>query len=253
MGSKRGRCATLGGARPLTVASLTRLARDVRRPPGALAAFAFGKVARIRRDRALHPRGVVFAGTFAASGPAPANGSPLFAPGTSRRALIRISRGAGVPDALPDVRGCAIRVIDAHGEGKHQDLLLASSLAPPGGRHLLVPGRDFGQAFYSTVLPYRVGGRRLLFGAAAEDPLGSTLDEVERAVSERPLRLRLFAAAPLSGWGEVAVVDVERKAPNQQDARFNPWTTGAGIEPVGALMALRDPAYRASQATTNGS
>ncbi len=66
-------------------------------------------------------------------------------------------------------------------------------------------------------------------------------------------KLRLFAAAPLGAWREVAVVEVERIAPDEQDVRFNPWITGGGIRPVGGLMGLRDPAYRASQAATKGS
>lgn len=53
----------------------------------------------------------------------------------------------------------------------------------------------------------------LLFGAAADDARGSTLDEVEGAVRAGGRKLRLVAASPL----------------------------------------LRDPAYRASQAATNGS
>jgi len=214
----------------------------------ALAALAFGTVARVRGDRALHPRGVVFSGTFMASGSMLADGTRLFAGGERRAALIRISRGGGLPDALPDVRGCAIRVVDAHGEGLHQDLLLASSLSRPGGRHLLIPGRDFGSAFYSSLLPYQMGGRRLLFGAATDEPLGSTLAEVERAVGMDRRRLRLFAAGALGEWRELAAVDLERRASDEQELRFNPWTTGGGIQPVGALMGLRDPAYRASQA-----
>jgi hypothetical protein len=234
------------------VASRSRLTRDVRRPPAALAALAFGTLARVRGDRALHPRGVVFAGTVATGGSALTNGSSLFARRATYRALIRISRGAGLPDALPDVRGCAVRILDSHGDGKHQDLLLASSFARPGGRHLLVPGRDFGGAFYSSVLPYRVAGRLLLFGAAPADPLGRTLDDVEQAVSHGGRKLRLFAATPLGNWQELAVVDVERTAPDDQDVRFNPWVTGGGIRPAGTWMGLRDPAYRASQAASNG-
>src|SRR4051812_31288290 len=91
---------------------------------GGVASLAFGAVARARDDRALHPDGVVFAGAITGA---------LFG---ARRALVRISRGGGLPETLPDVRGCAIRVLDAHGSGRHQDLLLASSLAAPVGRHL---------------------------------------------------------------------------------------------------------------------
>jgi hypothetical protein len=191
----------------------------------------------------------VFAGTFTAS-PTPATaGVALFRDGGERAALVRISRGGGLPEAVPDVRGCAIRVVDAHGPGRDQDLLLASSLSRPVGRHVLMPGRDFGGAFYSSLLPYDVGGRRLVFGAAVAGRAGTTLDEVERSVARGPLRIHLLAASPLGRWEGVAEVTLERLAHEAGDLRFNPWVTGGGIEPVGMLQALRDPAYRASQAS----
>ena len=232
--------------------SLTELVRDPRGPAGALAATTFGAVARLRGDRALHPHGVVFAGTFRAIPVAETDASPLFARGEERKALIRFSRGGGLPQALPDVRGCAIRILDAHGSGRHQDLLLASSLSAPLGRHLLLPGWGFGQAFYSSLLPYRIGSRRLLFGAAVEGHLGGSLDEVEQALARGGRRLRLVAAAPVGGWQVVARVDIAGKAADAQDLRFNPWVSGGGIEPLGALNALRGPAYRASQAASKG-
>jgi hypothetical protein len=201
----------------------------------------------------LHPRGVVFSGAFASVPDALTTGSPLFAPGVRRQALVRISRGAGLPDALPDVRGCAIRVVDAHGEGEHQDFLLASSLAAPGGRHLLLPGWSFGGAFYSSVLLYGIGARRLLLGARVEGTCGKTLKELEAAVERGRARVHLCAAAPFGGWREVARLDIESNALEAQTLRFNPWVTGGAIRPLGPLMGLRDPAYRASQAATPGS
>jgi hypothetical protein len=229
---------------------LTRRARDPRRAAGALAARVFGTVARLRGDRALHPHGVVFGATFTPVPVAETRASSLFAGADARAALIRFSRGGGLPEAFPDVRGCAIRVVDAYGNGEHQDFLLASSLAAPLGRHLLVPGWDFGQAFYSSLLTYRIGSHRLVFGAALEQPVGASLDEVERTLQQGDRRLRLLAAGPLGGWRDIAHVDIEARAPQAQDLRFNPWTMGGGIMPLGPLNGLRDPAYRASQAAS---
>jgi hypothetical protein len=63
----------------------------------------------------------------------------------------------------------------------------------------------------------------------------------------------VLAAAPLGTWVEVARVTLNRRAPEADDLRFNFWVTGGGIEPVGALMSLRDPTYRTSHAATDGS
>jgi hypothetical protein len=79
-----------------------------------------------------------------------------------------------------------------------------------------------------------------------DEPLGSTLDEVEQTIRRGHRGLRLFAAGALREWQELGAVNLERRASDEQELRFNPWMTGVGIEPVGALMGLRDPAYRAS-------
>jgi hypothetical protein len=207
---------------------------------GQAAAALFGSLARLRGDRALHPDGVVLAGTFTSDG-------TLFGTHRARPALVRLSRGGGLPEALPDVLGCAIRVCHAHGDGRHQDLLLASSLAAPAGRHLLLPGREFGRAFYSSLLPYRVGGGPLLFGARAEGLAGTTFEELAENVRSACPRVRIVAATPLGPWDEVARVELEKVAPHAGHIRFNPWVTGGEIQPAGLLMRLREPAYRASQ------
>lgn len=195
----------------------------------------------------------MFAGTFISADASATAACPFFADRRERAALVRLSRGGGLPERLPDVRGCALRVVDAHGPGRHQDVLLASSLPQALGRHLLLPGHDFGGAFYSSLLPYRIGGRRLLFGAVLTGPAGRSLDEVEESVAGGGVHIRMLAAAPLGTWMEVARATLDRRAPEADDLRLNPWVTGGGIEPIGALMSLRDPAYRASQAAADGS
>jgi hypothetical protein len=45
--------------------------------------------------------------------------------------LVRFSRGAGLPDALPDVLGIAIRIPDADGAGHPQDLMLSTGGGSP--------------------------------------------------------------------------------------------------------------------------
>ncbi|HVE67701.1 MAG TPA: hypothetical protein VNB64_03875 [Solirubrobacteraceae bacterium] len=220
-------------------------------PPGSGAVRAiFGGLASLRGGRALHPNGVVVRGTFRATGPG--GGAELLAPGVERAVDVRFSRGAGVPDPLPDVRGCAIRVVDAYGPGRHQDFPLASSFSRPAGRHALVPGMDFFRAFYSSVLPYRIAGETRLVAATLDGGAGEGPGTAGIAAAARAgrLRVRLATATPRGPWEEVATLELDAVAPpaDARALRFNPWNSGGGIRPAGWLMALRDPAYRGSQA-----
>jgi len=194
----------------------------------------FGGLARLRGDRALHPDGIVYEGTFRSH--TTGTGTRLFDTGDERPALLRISRGAGLPQALPDVLGCAVRVPDAYGAGAHQDFALASSARAPVGRHVLLPGRDYSRVFYSSILPYVFGEQTALIGARLH---GDTPD----------LEVRLFVATTLGRWREVAALTFNRVASegDTRALRFNPWNCGGGIRPRGSLNALRNPAYRGSQ------
>jgi hypothetical protein len=212
----------------------------------------------LRGDRALHPDGVVFAGTFQALASEAVRGSALFAGGGERRALVRISRGAGIPEPLPDVLGCAIRVLDAYGPGAHQDFALASSRREPVARHVLLPARDFLGVFYSSVLPYRLGWQVGVVGGELESPKASRLTSLDglrtALVSDQPLSARLLAASVLGGWRTVATLRLDRVVADAEARRlrFNPWNTGPGIRPIGLFNRLRDPAYRGSQAASPG-
>jgi hypothetical protein len=220
-------------------------------PAGRAAAALFGTVARLRGDRAVHPQGVALEGTFEGSGPGMASG--LFSSDREHAAMVRFSRGGGLPKQLPDVLGCAIRVVDAHGSALHQDFVLAGAARPPVARHVLVPGRDLLGAFYSSLLPYRIAGGLRLMGARVEPAshAGSgRLDALPGVVLREGLTVRLLTASPVGPWREVATVAIDAVLTGTPAARlrFNPWNTGGDIQPVGTLMALRDPAYRASQA-----
>ena len=56
---------------------------------------------------------------------------------------MRFSRGAGLPEPLPDILGVAVRVLDSHGPGGHQDFLLATSSGLPVAHHALLPATTF--------------------------------------------------------------------------------------------------------------
>jgi hypothetical protein len=158
----------------------------------------------------------------------PQPGVPPFQPGTTHPALLRFSRGAGLPEPLPDALGVAIKLPDAHGPGADQDLLLTSSTDRPLLRRMLFPASSFVRGAFSTALPYALAELR----AAADG-----------------LRFELRTARTFGRSQALATVIVGPPLPADQTEalRFNPWTTGPRIRPAGWLNLLRDTAYRASQ------
>ena len=88
---------------------------------------AFRLASRVRGERAIHNRGRALTGRLTVSGGG-ATGVPLLDEPGSYDVLLRLSRSVGLPARLPDILGLAVRVLDAHGPGRHQDLLLDSTL-----------------------------------------------------------------------------------------------------------------------------
>lgn len=224
-------------------------------PAEAVAGATFGALSWLRGARIFHPRGVGYSGALRIErAQAGYSGVPLLERPGEHRALFRFSRGGGLPEPLPDVLGLALRLLDVHGRGRHQDFLLVSSADGPLLHHLLLPGLRgfFGQSF-SSVLLYRVGGKLRLVGA---QPTGRTagggsgdLDALVDAGERGDLRFRL-ALASLSGrWRPVGELDVRARMSDAETEQlaFTPWNAGGGIRPVGPLMGLRRAAYRSSQ------
>ena len=125
------------------------------------AAAGFYALAVLRRRRSLHPTGVGYQGELLVGNDGRV-GVPLFRPGAAHTALLRFSRGAGLPEPLPDALGVAVKLPDAHGPGRpgstadQLDQPAAATPAaipgqklPPSGvlhRFALRPGRGAGGA-----------------------------------------------------------------------------------------------------------
>jgi hypothetical protein len=192
----------------------------------------FKALSALRGKRVFHPDGHVFESTFdpyVRSAPA---GVEIL-DGGQRRALVRCSRALGLPEAVPDFHGFAIRFPDAYGSGRHQDLLCVTSIDAPVGHHVLVPTKDPLARPYSTLLAYRLPEGVRLFGVL-------------------PIRSGSFelALSTLGGRFEgVGTIRLGEQVPPERGEllRFNPWNCGGGIRPTGPLMGLRDAAYKGSQ------
>jgi hypothetical protein len=211
---------------------------------GATALARIG--ATLRRDRLLHPAGVLFDATLTVH-----RGLPLRT--GDHRAVVRFSKSTPTPAGWPDILGLAVRVYpekgggdtgDSTGEstGGLLDLALATTGRAVGLRHLLVPRRDVADAAFTSILPYRVGtgedsGLRLV----AAFPAGTG----ERPADSPPVFT--LSLAPFTGsWEPVATLTVHGEAAG--DVAFDVVANALpGFRPAGRLNRLRGPVYRASQ------
>lgn len=206
----------------------------------------FKEISRLRRKRGFHPFGVGFSARLT-----PQAGSDVGAAVFERESevVVRLSRSLGLPEWIPEPYGLAIRFPDAYGPGAHQDFLLVTSALPPGGRHALLPARGFCDLPYSTLLPYRLRGKKLLLGARGLAPRpGPKLGDLrERQLGG--LEFELALAGLTGGWKPVARLALGERLPPEHTERlhFDPTNTGGGLELVGLLNRLRGPAYGASQ------
>lgn len=207
---------------------------------------AFRIASRARGARAFHPRGKVWHASWS-PGEVPAlRGSPLL--DGPRPALLRVSHAIGLPPTVPDIIGWAVRVVDAHGPGRHQDLLLASSGTGQLTRHLLLPAQDLGDTPFSTLLPYQVAGAGThVIVARAEDPATVAY---AAAVGPQPHVLPRFTVQVGGFEGPTLATVIPGALADQQlgeSLRYDPWNTGPELEPAGWPNRIRRPTYAASQ------
>jgi hypothetical protein len=199
----------------------------------------------VRGERVVHAQGTTLHGRLLVPGGAEL-GVPLLDEPGRHACLVRFSRSIGLPDRLPDVLGVAVRVLDAHGPGAHQDLLLDSTRPWPLARRLPLPRWDVLAAQYSSLTPYELGGRRVLLGLLPDPGAPAIRHLTDLAGRGDGTRLRLAVASAHGAWREVAVLELGAVVPGGREVRFSPDVTGGGIRPAGWLQDLRRRAYRAS-------
>jgi hypothetical protein len=251
-GARSGRLASAHVPRTATRPEDGFLARTA----GLTIGGVLGAVAGVRRGKAVHPHGAVYEATLAVSGAAaaPAASTLLSRPG-EHRAITRFSRSLGLPRPMPDLLGLSLRVPDAYGRGRHQDLLLVTSVDLPVLHHLFLPAGDVQQRPYTSSLPYRAGRDLFLVGAlpvpGSPRPAGGTeLDRLRAAAATGRMSFELAVARLRGRFEPVATLRIGDPLPPELDAlRFNPWNTGGGMTPAGWLNGARDLAYRLSQAS----
>ena len=230
---------------------VTRAARGVIEKP-TRKLFRF--LARKKSGRVLHDRGDAYSGTLEM-----APGNPLGRSGKVK-VTVRMSRATGKPQPTSVPLGAAVRVPD--GKGGADDLLMVSNGKGAFLRRLFWPRSSFFGATttYSSLLPFRLGGRKQLIQLVPEDqaarpktrePGGQTdLGELADAVDRGAASFTLMSE-PLRGGGQTVIgrlVLEQRLADGEsRGLRFNPWAN-SNVRPAGFInWVIRRAAYRGSQ------
>jgi hypothetical protein len=190
-------------------------------------------------DKPLHPRGVLLEATVHRFGSDEKFGVPfLDEPGTDP-ALVRFSRGGGLPAALPDVLGIALRIDPA---GRSADLLFSTTGRGPLGRFLLVPRRAeaISATTHSTLQPYRTPTGPVVLSATP-----TTADP-----SDPRLSIRLAVARPTGRWHDFGSVALAGPVSAAEDAEvsFDVFVNAVpGLENYPWTRRLREGAYAAAR------
>ena len=213
---------------------------------GAAAARVLEGLSRLRGKRIFHPHGVGFEGLLT-----PLDERSVSAIALEREAavIVRLSRSLGLPEWAPDPCGIGLRIPDAYGAGRPQDILMVSSARRPVARHAPLPSRGFADRPYSTLLPYEVEGRLILIGArAAATGPGPRVADL-RAREQAGLDFVLEIAGLADRWRPVARLSLRRRLPAEETERLDldPTNTGGGLRLAGFLNRVRGPSYRGSQ------
>ncbi len=210
-------------------------------------ALPFRLGSTIRRARIFHPEGFLCRGTWTIEAALPVAGDAEVLRGGVRHDVIaRVSRGAGLPESLPDWFAVAVRLVDAYGPGRHQDLLINASSGLPVLHHLFLPAPRWFAQSYSTCLPYRAGDGLFLIGLLPPPERGPEPSlAAMRAAVTREMTFGIALATPLGRWRRTGTLRLREPLPGDLD--FDPWNTGGGLVPAGWLNRLRREAYRQSR------
>ncbi len=183
----------------------------------------FGAVRRL--EKPLHPRGTVSSGVLVRTGSDVATGTPWLDGVGEDAVVVRRSRSVGLPPALPDIFGLALRC--PLQDGGHLDLLFATTGLGRVGRHVLLP-RIHPSRPMSTLLPYRTPSGPIVLAARPEGPDRHTL---------------AWARVGTSAWHAFAHLDVQSGEADPLIS-FDPVLNAApGLEQYPWVLRLREPAY----------
>ncbi|MGY1858332.1 phosphodiesterase [Modestobacter sp. SYSU DS0290] len=203
---------------------------------------------RLRRAKPMHPYGVLFRARFERTGPAAPWGVDWIDRPGQQEALVRLSRGAGLPGPLPDVLGMALRLPDGGPGGRPVDLLLSTTGRGRLTRLVPVPRRDAG-ATYGSIMAYRTPVGPVAFAAWAR-PGRLPSDRATLAARAPGTVFTLAAALDRGPWEPFArVVLGAPPEPVDPPMHFDAVLDHPpGLVPDGPIARFRRPAYAAVRA-----
>jgi hypothetical protein len=220
------------------------------RGAGRLVAVPLGALARWRGGKPMHPRGAVFDAVLERHGGGADRGVPWLDAVATDAAVVRFSRGAGLPAPLPDLLGLALRL---PGDGGPIDLLLTTTGRGPLTRLLPLPRRD-AAAVYSSIMAYRSDAGSLRLAALPEpEEAPSDPGPLARAVIRDGLRFTLAVARGPGPWQPFATLSLTEPAPAlDPDVRFDAvQNPPPGLVPDGPMARFRAPSYARARAATS--
>jgi hypothetical protein len=195
---------------------------------GQVLAGATRSLALVRpAAKPLHPRGELMRGRLYRHGLGPATDVDWLDQPGEDDVLVRLSRAIGLPGALPDIHGLAVRIpVEGGGVG---DLLFASTGWGKLSRYVLTAARSPQTRPMTTLLPYRAPVGAVLLGARANG-----VESFELSCATHDSDFRVFAD-----------LRVSRSAVDDQDVAFDPVLNQLpGLDQYPAVELLREPAYR---------
>lgn len=204
---------------------------------GSLLATATRATSAIRpAAKPLHPRGGVRRAWLSRTGVEPGLGVEFLDAAGIDEVVVRESRAIGLPHALPDIHGLAIRIPNA--DGSHGDLLFASTGWGRVSRFVLTASRSTYGRPMTTLLPYRTAAGPVLLGARV-----SGHHTIELSGSLRDGTWHRFADLRLSEE------DAGEGAEGDADISFDPVLNRLpGLDQYGWVERLREPAYGEARA-----
>ena len=212
-----------------------------------IAALPVQTGAAIRHGRLFHPTGVLANGTIeriAATG----EGLPM----VSGEVVGRVSKGVGLPGALPDFAGVAWRMPPPLPPSTPWDVLLASTTGGALGRILLRPVTSWSGATFSSLMPLGFRGGvwwlRARLATIIDGP-GLSLDSIADQIGCGGIDFDIEQAAGTGDFRPLARLSLREVVPPGRDLAFDPTLhspPGVKLLP-GWLTDFRRAAYRRSR------
>lgn len=218
---------------------------------GRVVALPLGALARLRHGKPMHPRGAVFDGVLQRDGSTPAWGVPWLDEPATDPVVVRLSRGAGLPAALPDLLGLAVRLPGAAGP---VDLLLSSTGRGPLTRWVPVLRRDAAVP-YTSLMGYRTDAGTLRLAALPGFPHApSDPADLADAVRQHVLAFTLAASRGRGPWRPFGRLELTApQQPLDPDVRFDAVQHAPpGLTADGPMARFRAPAYARARAARRG-